>query len=66
MLSRFYPDFIQILSRFFENSLYPNFICLFICLFISNNAQSQSDIHISLSNTHTLTGHIVTNVHEDI
>jgi hypothetical protein len=25
-LSRFYPDFIQIFSRFFKNSLYPNFI----------------------------------------
>ena len=25
-LSRFYPDFILILSRFFRNSLYPNFI----------------------------------------
>ena len=26
ILSRFYPDFIQILSIFFKNSFYPNFI----------------------------------------
>ena len=26
ILSRFYPDFIQILSRFLKHSLYPNFI----------------------------------------
>ena len=28
LLSRFYPDFIQILSRFFRNSLYPDVILI--------------------------------------
>ena len=29
LLSRFYPNFIQILSRFFRNSLYPDFVWIF-------------------------------------
>ena len=33
LLPRFYPNFIQILSRFFENSLYPNFILILFRFF---------------------------------
>ena len=36
LFSRFYPNFIQILFRFFKTSLYPNFILIFEKIWIKS------------------------------